>query len=254
MNDWRMLVLGLITFYAPILLLTTAVILFGIKPRDLDSRSVASFAWSILLLWVLAALAAASLIHDGRLDQYGQYLWPPPLPQFAADAGLGALTGLALYAADSRLVPPLLTWILAQRPFLYLFLREESAAKGMSVLTLYASPWMIPVTLVTGLAEEFLWRVFYITEFQSASQSLALAMVLSSAVYGSYHYARGNRDTLMHGMNGVVLAALFLVTGNLVTSYMAHLCFNLISIYRLRVVVKSLQRRQVGRRIAQNPY
>lgn len=165
---------------------------------------------SSLALWILAAVTAAAALASG--------FTPATLGLIAPGAGtllgwtLAALAGgvgvLALFRALRVRESPLVAYLLPRTP------RERAG-------------W-IGVSLTAGICEELVFRGFLIPALLAVSGSTALAVGLSSTVFGLLHAYQGVVGVVRTGLLGLLLALPFLLTGSILPSILAHAALDLI--------------------------
>ena len=166
---------------------------------------------SALLLWALAAItaacAAASHIGSGVLGLMAL----PPATLAAWTAGTCA-AGLAVLVLGHRLG-------IAETPLLRHLIPVTALEKfSFSALSLTA-----------GFAEELVFRGFLLWALTQASASVALAVVVSSILFGVMHAYQDVAGAGRAAILGAVLAAPVVATGSVVPAMLAHAAIDLTS-------------------------
>ena len=84
--------------------------------------------------------------------------------------------------------------------------------------------WFALVCLTAGICEEILFRGFLIHYFRGLPLSLGLmgAVIVSSVVFGFEHLYQGVAGVISTAVLGFALAAVYLVTGNLLAPMILH--------------------------------
>lgn len=162
-------------------------------------------------IWLLAALAGAAVATSGFTRRLLGLVVPPAGPLLGWTAA-AVLVGLALMAASRMLR------VRESRLLMYLLPRT-----GRQKLA------FVGLSLSAGVGEEFVFRSVLIPALSAASDSILLATVLSSGVFGlvhSYQHAGGViRATLL----GFVLAVPFVVSGSVLPSMIAHAVLDVVA-------------------------
>jgi membrane protease YdiL (CAAX protease family) len=181
---------------------------------------VQSYWKTIGWLWIAAILAVAAVgwrnlfaIHPAA----GEAGW------VAREAGHSAfLEGMLAAFVVGSLLPAILSrWNDRVRATLN---------KGLDALAFFLPVtreerwWFALVCLTAGICEEILFRGFLIHYFRSLPFSLGLttAVVLSCVVFGFEHLYQGALGVASTALVGFALAAVYLVTGNLLAPMILH--------------------------------
>jgi len=151
--------------------------------------------WSRTLL-LCGAAATVLLLGAGRAPSL-------PLP-FSLSAGLATAT--ILYA------------VLAQRlPSVSIALERRVA---FTAKTLYLA--------IHSAAEEVLWRWFVLGAIAAREGWLAALLLSSLAFAASHARGQGWHGLRVHGLTGLAFGAIFLVTGRIAASIVAHITYNVL--------------------------
>jgi hypothetical protein len=190
-------------------------------PRLGDVPRASIYLSSVVSLWLLAAVTVAAVLAGGpTLDRIG--LRPAPLPATLAWSGAITVAGLLLMALANRLG-------LRESPFLWRLLPRTSTEKLQ----------FVGVSVTAGVCEELVFRGFLIAALQTATGSLALAVTLSSGVFGVLHAYQRPAGALRAAALGALLALPFLLTGSLLPSMIAHAGIDILAGLWLRDVIAS---------------
>ncbi|MEJ2184384.1 MAG: CPBP family intramembrane metalloprotease [Gemmatimonadota bacterium] len=84
------------------------------------------------------------------------------------------------------------------------------------------------VALSAGIAEELVFRSFLIPALQAATDSVWLAVALSSSAFGLIHSYQGASGALRASFLGLLLALPFVATGSVLPSMGAHAALDII--------------------------
>ncbi|MCP4583796.1 MAG: CPBP family intramembrane metalloprotease [candidate division Zixibacteria bacterium] len=95
--------------------------------------------------------------------------------------------------------------------------------------------FFIPMVIIGGIAEEILFRG-YLIGYLSNFTSLGIALLLSSAIFGFAHLYQGWKSLFKLSIGGLVLGALYIMSGSLLFSIVVHISMNS-SIIALSVLV-----------------
>jgi uncharacterized protein len=85
------------------------------------------------------------------------------------------------------------------------------------------------LSLTAGFCEELVFRGFLIPVLGVATGSTAIAVIVSSAVFGVLHAYQRPAGALRAGVLGLILAIPFLVTGSVLPAMAAHAAIDLLS-------------------------
>lgn len=179
-----------------------------------EARSISTdglYLTSIVGIWLLAALALAAALGSG----FGLgVLGLRPVEPVAALLWTGGVTAFGV------LVLALGRWLRHEEsPLVARLVPRTSRQRALFIL----------VCLSAGMGEELAFRGFLIPALHSASGSVWLATILSSAAFGMIHSYQHMGGVLRATGLGIALAAPFLATGSLVPSMIAHAMIDLIA-------------------------
>jgi membrane protease YdiL (CAAX protease family) len=88
--------------------------------------------------------------------------------------------------------------------------------------------------LLSNAAEEFIWRGFLLSVLGQWIGNWIIAILVSSALYGSYHYALGPRDAILQGYNGGTYATVAVLMKGLLAPWLMHVTYNLLAVWTVR--------------------
>ncbi len=139
-----------------------------------------------------------------------------------ADVAIGLLVGMLVAA----IVPPLTQ--VAVRSF---GKQVYSPIVVRSILPRTRRQWLlVPLALISAVfLEELLFRSLLLGGFGVFASPLVLA-VGWSLIFGAMHLPQGSLGMVVASALGLVLSALFLVTGSLLTPFVAHYVINLVQL------------------------
>lgn len=203
----------------------------SLRPRAYSPDLVVRFAGWIHLAFLLVPLSVVvtEAQSAGALWAIG-VRWPelPMMPAAAATIVVGAaaaLIGAALYYNE-------LLISLALRSFVTPAIGSSIAASIMEgrsstlrTLTPGFADFMTCATLVAGV-EEFLWRGYLISVLTTdVGLSVAGAVLVSAALFGSIHAYFGVRNVLLKTFDGAVWGLLLIGTSSLLGPFISHATF-----------------------------
>lgn len=168
---------------------------------------------------VLFGLLVLFLRRDGlRLRDIGWELpggWSVPGVSLEIAAGLAA--GALIWLAQTEVLEPAIHWLKAVGEVGDVRFRGASLRPGAAAL--------VVGTLFAGVVEESVWRGYAVSRF-AARWSPAVAVALSSVLFGLLHWGLGWEGIVITAVNGALLAGLFLWRKNLVAPAVAHAAVN----------------------------
>jgi len=85
------------------------------------------------------------------------------------------------------------------------------------------------LTVTAGICEELIFRGFLIRVLADASGSLAVAVTISTIVFGWMHTYQGVKGAVGAGLLGGILAVPLLLSGSIVPSIIAHAAIDLLA-------------------------
>ncbi|MFW6040079.1 MAG: CPBP family intramembrane glutamic endopeptidase [Gemmatimonadota bacterium] len=162
-------------------------------------------------IWLLAFLAVAAGLGGGFSTATLGLTAAAAGPLVAWSAGVTA-AGLLLMAAGRVLR------VRESRILTYLLPRTAGEKLGFAALSVSA-----------GVGEELAFRGFLIPALDIATGSLAVAVLLSSAIFGLLHAYQRSAGVLRATLLGALLAAPFVATGSLLPSMIAHTALDLLA-------------------------
>ena len=118
------------------------------------------------------------------------------------------------------------------------YLKESSAR--LEVMKGFSQLRTLPVVIFINFCEEFIWRGYMITALRLEAQLSPMAALLISALaFGSMHYYGGiQKSVIPQIVHGILLGILFVYTQTLLASFLCHITYNVLSIRRIRRLVK----------------
>jgi membrane protease YdiL (CAAX protease family) len=196
----------LLAILPPLLVLQSALVH---ELRELPRSSV--YVSSGISLWVLAGVTLVATLTSG-LGMEALGLVTASYAKLAAWSLAGLIGGILVLLLAHELgvrEAVLLRQILPVTP------RERALFVGLSV--------------TAGICEELVFRGFLIVALLSATGSLALALLLSSAVFGLLHAYQQPAGALRAATLGLLLAVPLLATGSIIPSMIAHAAIDIVA-------------------------
>jgi membrane protease YdiL (CAAX protease family) len=202
-------------------------------------------AFVVLVLVVLPVLGVGQAVALG-----GEVTALPRLAVYVSSAlGLWGLAGGALLAAGwSGMVPARLGLVM---PGVGAFVgwgvgvavAALAVAAAGRALGLRESRWVVELLPRTrseraafvglafsaGVGEELVFRGFLIPALGVATGSVALAAVMSAAVFGLLHAYQGAAGVVRAGVLGGLMAVPFLATGSVLPSMLGHFAYDVVA-------------------------
>ncbi len=166
---------------------------------------------SALLLWVLAALTAFGA-RWGHISAQTLGFVPLPPGKLALWTAVTLAAGLAVFVLRRLLG-------MQETPLL----RHLIPVTGLEKLGFAA------LSLTAGFAEELVYRGFLLWSLTHATASAALAVVVSSVLFGIMHAYQDAAGAARAAVVGAILAAPVIATGSVVPSMLAHAGMDLMS-------------------------
>lgn len=198
-----------------------------------------SYKLTIAILWVTALLCLAARgtgLFAATLSP-AQVRWLPN-GEAAKAASLGFLVavsvGLALPAFMAAYSPKVRDRLLTQFDKIDFFLPRTAEELR----------WFVLVCLTAGICEEVLYRGFliaYLAVWPLKAGGLG-AILFSSLMFGTAHLYQGVKGIVVTGILGLVMAILFLWTGNLIAPMVFHTLIDLRAWFILRLRPKNAVR------------
>lgn len=190
---------------------------------SLDPRAkIHAYRKTIFWLWLCAMVAVLSSGFSTVTSIRADVSW---LPRGSAVTALAA--GLAA-AFTLVLISPL--FVIRRRPSL-----RAKIAKAFEPLRFFLPTtagqrrWFAALCVTAGIAEEILFRGFLIHYFRTApfAANLAVALILSSVIFGTEHLYQGLTGVIQTALIGLVLGTLFLLSGNILLPAILHTIIDL---------------------------
>jgi membrane protease YdiL (CAAX protease family) len=191
-----------------------------------------SYNLTIAILWATALLcfvARGHALFAAPLSP-AQVKWLPS-GEAAKAASLGFLVavsvGLALPAVMAAFSPKVRDRLLAQFDTIDFFLPRTTEELR----------WFVLVCITAGVCEEVLYRGFliaYLAVWPLKASGLT-AILFSSLMFGTAHLYQGVKGIVVTGIVGLVMAILFLWTGNLILPMVFHTLIDLRAWFILRL-------------------
>lgn len=180
--------------------------------QDVESLPrIPIYTSSIISLWVMALVTALV----SRAAGYGR-----------AELGLAApgwLSG-AGWAAAAVVAGMAVVFIARKLDIERTALLEAVIPRTDQEKTIFAG-----LSVTAGICEELVFRGFLIFALTAASGSIALAAVLSTAVFGWMHAYQGVKGAIGAGILGGILTVPVIVTGSILPSVVAHAAIDILA-------------------------
>ncbi|HEX2167877.1 MAG TPA: CPBP family intramembrane glutamic endopeptidase [Longimicrobiales bacterium] len=200
--------------------LPVLMIVEGRKLSELETLPrTEAYVSSIVSLWMLALATVAVAWASG----YG-----------ASDLGFAALDGMRTAALNAIRIAALaaaltIAGVAVLFAFKFAGVREPALVRQLMPVTPRDRLLFVAVSLTAGICEEIVFRGFLIHVIYGASGSLALALILSSGVFGVAHAYQQPTGALRAGLLGLILALPLVITGSIIPSIIAHAAIDLLS-------------------------
>lgn len=205
---WNALFLGALLELLPVL--AVAQVPLAVEEQVERPAAYAASAATVLILgWIALALG------EGRVGLAAMGMEPLSLRELLVWTGAGTAGGLVLVGAFHLVeesmgleTPPLLRKLLPRTSY------EKSLFAGVS--------------LAAGLGEELAYRGYAIPVVAGLVGSEWGAAVLTSGIFGFLHAYQGQVGVVRTALMGLVLAAVFLLSGSLWPAILAHVIIDLV--------------------------
>lgn len=133
------------------------------------------------------------------------------------ELAVGLAAGVAIYWIQTGALEPLIHWLKAAAAVGDVRFRGASLRPGAAAF--------VTGTLIAGVVEESVWRGYAIRRF-ARRWSAGAAVALSSVLFGLLHWGLGWEGVVITGINGALLAGLFLWRKSLLAPAIAHATVN----------------------------
>jgi len=139
------------------------------------------------------------------------------LPAVSVELVVALVAGVLIWLLQTEALEPLIHWLKAAGELGDARFRGASLRPGAAAL--------VAGTLFAGVVEESVWRGYAVSRF-AARWSAGVAVALSSVLFGLLHWGLGWEGVVITGINGALLAGLFLWRKNLLAPAVAHAAVN----------------------------
>lgn len=191
----------------PFVLVAQATVLDSVD--DLEPESI--YLSSAMSLWILGSVTAVVLWASGiEAHQIGLR----PLPVITTSAWAAGVTAVCLLVLAVANV---------------IGVRESPVLRRIVPQTTRQKVFFVGLSVNAGFFEELVFRGFLIDVLTSATGMLAVAVMLSSVVFGLLHAYQHVAGAIRAAMLGALLAVPLLVTGSLLPSMIAHAAIDVIA-------------------------
>jgi uncharacterized protein len=201
-------------------------------------------------LWTTGLLAGLPALMIAQARQLKEFATLPRQPAYVSSiASLWVLAGITVLAARAagmtfhnlgfRAMPalPLLAWAAALTAagvgVILLFhlagFRDSALVRELIPVTRSDRQLFLLVSITAGVCEEIVFRGFLLLALHAATGSAALALVLSSGVFGVVHAYQQPTGALRAATIGAIFASAFLWTGSLYPVILAHILVDILS-------------------------
>ncbi len=192
----------------------------GTDPR----RKLKFYLLTIAVTWALSAAACAAVGWQGIFEIHvglGETSWMP-----SGDAEAAFMLGLGTF-----LIALWIPAILVRKSARYAATIEKAMKPLRFILPATGEErwWWVAICATAGIGEEILYRGFLIQYFRHAPLHLNLipALMLACAVFGFAHIYQGLKGIVGTGILGLLLSAVFVITGNLLVPVILHFLIDL---------------------------
>ena len=212
--------------------------------HQLAGVPTAARAWAVVLLvplpifLVVQGRALSSLETLPRTEAYVSSivsLWGLALATAAVSwvSGYGfAELGLLTTGASSTLLlagAMTLAGVAVLFAFRFAGVREPRMVRELMPVSTQDRLLFIGVSITAGICEEVVFRGFLIHVLHGATGSLAVALVLSSGVFGIAHAYQQPAGALRAALLGLILAMPLVLHGTILPSILAHAAIDILS-------------------------
>lgn len=133
------------------------------------------------------------------------------------ELAIGLAVGAAIYWVQTGALEPLIHWLKAAGEVGDTRFRGASLRSGVVAF--------VAGTLIAGVVEESVWRGYAIRRF-ARRWSVGTAVAVSSVLFGLLHWGLGWEGIVITGVNGALLAGLFVWRKALLAPAVAHATVN----------------------------
>lgn len=172
----------------------------------------ATYADTMFMLWMFAALAAAAALDQGRSAAALRLL--PPGGAGIAISLVAVVATIALFALQQRSVAasPATQALLREkvRPLAW-FLPHDAADRAL----------FRPLSVTAGVCEEWLFRGYMLAVLEPIT-GIVGAVAISTALFGLAHAYQGGGGILKTGLVGLLMAGLTWATGSIWAPIVVH--------------------------------
>lgn len=173
---------------------------------------IASIQVFIPLLW---------LMWQSKLSWHDSFV---AKPRIIRDVLLGVVVAVVMILFDELVMQ-------LTNPYVYGYPSAEPAS-GLGWT------WIALAMLLNSLAEEFVWRGFMLGLLKKMTGSMTMAVIISTALFASYHIYQGPVAVLLVAVSGFGWCLLTIATKSLWPAVISHTAFN-IAVYALPNVFDS---------------
>lgn len=108
-------------------------------------------------------------------------------------------------------------------------IRESALLRHILPRTARERAGFLVLALSAGVCEELVFRGFLIPVLIQGTGSIALAVLLATAVFGTLHAYQGALGATRAALLGLLLTVPFLMTGSVVPSMLAHFAYDVVA-------------------------
>jgi len=197
-----------------------------------SAQKVGFYRYILIVQW---PIAAAALWISGP----GNLFFPPASPGHGLPSYASILFAILLGAFFILGLMPLVQSLRGERlRAVYAAAYRRSLCDVSKLLpdTREERRWFAAVCVTAGVCEEILARGFTFRYLDGIAMHLSLAVILllASAIFGINHIYQGKLGMLKTGIAGLAFGGLFLLSGNLLLPILLHIAIDLQTVFVLR--------------------
>jgi membrane protease YdiL (CAAX protease family) len=105
----------------------------------------------------------------------------------------------------------------------------------------FPAVWILPFSLFVGIHEEVLFRGFFLSRMRAVSRSSAVAIIVTSLIFGLLHFYQGLLGIFQTTMIGLFLAIVVTYSRTLWPAIIAHAVFDATNLLIMPWVLRAVK-------------